>query len=1180
MHKLKQLWIFAIALVFVGLLVSLRFYRQPDAGEWPKEVNYESKKRAHLDHKAFFADAEFKTPQEATAACLKCHENAAAEVMRTAHWTWLGSRAKKADGEWLAIGKKNLINNYCIGIEGNWETCTSCHAGYGWQDADFDFADGRNVDCLICHDWTGKYAKGKAGMPRQGVDLAAVAQGVGYPRRENCNICHSYGGGGLGVKHGDLDISLDNPSPVNDIHMGGSDMLCIDCHRTEKHAIPGKSISVSADHENGISCTDCHEERPHVEDRLNAHARVACQTCHIPTYANEYPTKLTWDWGKAGDMSRKDSHTYLQKKGEFSYGRRLIPEYLWFDLTADHYLMGDSMPAQGPTRINRPRGSVDDPKAQIWPFKIHRGRQPYDTTHDYLLMPVLSGKGGFWSEFDWPKALGKGAELHGMEFSGNYGFAETEMYWPLSHMVAPAEKALQCVDCHGEKSRLDWNALGYHCDPANPGAGRSMHPTFRVLDEEGRHVLESGKPVSTATTCGQCHNTGYIKEHSVHYNDRIKVDCSACHLDKEPVWDAAAFDSAGQLQREFVTLHTPANHNCATCHGMVHSGPEALTLPGDFGTVTGNPGEKSYFTERTGAIISPQYLSDSALNLAGKRNLTYPWDVHAARLIKCTDCHFAGNNPRKKARDRDLGHLIADPRVASASEYIYQPDHRLSTADCRDCHDAVALHRMPYSERHMEVLSCQTCHVPQLYGPALSTIDATAIASDGEFRREYRGIDPAATNPNVAYGKGYAPFLIAHETPNGAKISPFNLVTCFRWESGGRSVPREELRKIYDDPQILELFDADGDRQLSNREVVLDRPEKTEAIRSRLVAVGFADPRIAGSVEAYRVHHGVVDGDHLDMTCDNCHGPVSRLDSSIPLVQWAPGGSTPELRLPRNVFLSGEIVHAGPTLALEREAAADFYLFGFSRDRTIDLFGLLALILTVIGVSVHGALRYFAGKKIAPRPIETRQVYLYTAYVRLWHWLMVFCTVGLLLTGIEIHFTGALWILGFSRAVFVHNFLALVLVANGFLALFYHLSTGKIREFLPPRQGLLREIAAQIKFYTYGIFIGAPHPMARTPERHQNPLQQLAYLGLLNILLPAQIASGALIWSAGKWPALSRSLGGLTWLGPIHTAGFWLFCCFLIMHVYLTTTGPTVFSYPRAMAYGYDHIEVDRDKQR
>ena len=55
----------------------------------------------------------------------------------------------------------------------------------------------------------------------------------------------------------------------------------------------------------------------------------------------------------------------------------------------------------------------------------------------------------------------------GLPFSGEYGFAPTEMYWRIDHMVSPKEKALGCLDCHGDNGRMDWKKLGYKGDPMN-----------------------------------------------------------------------------------------------------------------------------------------------------------------------------------------------------------------------------------------------------------------------------------------------------------------------------------------------------------------------------------------------------------------------------------------------------------------------------------------------------------------------------------------------------------------------------------------------------------------------------------------------------------------------------------------------------------------------------------------
>lgn len=466
--KTAVAWISAVTAVAVGAVLYVAGTSEKTA---VGKIVFSKPVRNHVDHSAFFPDP-IKSPQDVTRACLKCHEGAASEVMKTAHWQWLGAEVEvPGHAGKQRIGKKNLLNNFCLSIIGNWAACTKCHVGYGWKDDSYDFTQPENVDCLVCHEHSGLYVKGPAGIPGPEVDLAAAARSVGVPRRENCSVCHSYGGGGQGVKHGDIDSSLENPSERDDVHMGRLGFLCIDCHRTHAHDIKGRAFSVSVEGEEGVACEDCHIGPPHRDQRLNAHlASVACQTCHIPTYARRLPTKTFWDWSKAGDPNRpEDPHVYLKTKGEFIYDQDVIPEYAWFNRTVDRYLLGDRIDPSSVTYINKPRGSIEDKSAKIWPFKVHRAIQPYDAKKLVLLPAVTSGPGGYWHEFDWDKALRLAAQMAGLEYSGEYGWAKTVMYWPLSHMVTPKERALRCDDCHGERSRLDFNALGYEGDPIVTG---------------------------------------------------------------------------------------------------------------------------------------------------------------------------------------------------------------------------------------------------------------------------------------------------------------------------------------------------------------------------------------------------------------------------------------------------------------------------------------------------------------------------------------------------------------------------------------------------------------------------------------------------------------------------------------------------------------------------------------
>ncbi len=46
---------------------------------------------------------------------------------------------------------------------------------------------------------------------------------------------------------------------------------------------------------------------------------------------------------------------------------------------------------------------------------------------------------------------------------------------------------------------------------------------------------------------------------------------------------------------------------------------------------------------------------------------------------------------------------------------------------------------------------------------------------------------------------------------------------------------------------------------------------------------------------------------------------------------------------------------------------------------------------------------------------------------------------------------------------------------------------------------------------------------------------QISYFGLLNVLLPFQIITGALMWGVQQWPQVATMLGGLPFLAPLHT---------------------------------------------
>jgi octaheme c-type cytochrome (tetrathionate reductase family) len=467
-------WIFGLAGTIAVILIPIIIY-WPKA-EAPVDDPWANMPKAdlHTEHTDLM-QGPYETPQQVTLACLDCHPEAADQVMMTTHWTW---ESEPFDVPWrdepVTIGKINQINNFCIGSQGNQKQCMTCHIGYDWQEnASYNFDLPQNVDCLACHADTSEYAKGQYGNPAEGVDLAAAAQSVRMPTRDNCGQCHFDGGGGNGVKHGDLDESLYFPSENIDVHMGREDFLCTDCHWSNEHVILGRMVAdnYTIDPEEQVSCTNCHAEQPHKDERINLHTvSVACQTCHIPSMALKDPTKTYWDWSTSGKDQPEDHYTYLKIKGTFIYEKDFKPTYLWFNGNLSYrYIMGDTVDPTQPTYINKPAGEITDSNSKIFPFKLHVANQPFDTVNNYLLQPITAGDNGYWTTFDWDSAFQLAEEVMGLKYSGEYGFTETWMYWPTTHMVQPKEGALQCTDCHSAEGRLDWEALGYHGDPMEWG---------------------------------------------------------------------------------------------------------------------------------------------------------------------------------------------------------------------------------------------------------------------------------------------------------------------------------------------------------------------------------------------------------------------------------------------------------------------------------------------------------------------------------------------------------------------------------------------------------------------------------------------------------------------------------------------------------------------------------------
>lgn len=455
------------------------------------------------------------------ANCLSCHTAEATEMFGSTHYQWTGEAPDMVNSPGTPQGKlTNAINSYCVGIEGDWPVCGSCHAGRGKRPDD-ETAGLENIDCLVCHNE--EYAAARMRLPDGSLGVEnptdSMVQNVQAPTRTNCLLCHAKAGGGDGVKRGDLSLrTITNSDPRFDVHMntGGSDLACQQCHVFEAHRVIGKGSDLRATDDpargSEIDCATCHagKDTPggHDREEIGRHvARVACQTCHIPTYA-KVATETHRDWRLHADGSLADGvsgpgHPYTVRESN------LLPEYVFWNRLSDNYLLGDDASLtydelRNTYPTSRPMGDNRDGK--LYPFKYKTAVQPKTVADDRLIVldtfEYLKGSGNVAA------AVEKGLVNMGYPADEPYEWIETDTLQLLNHGVIPAADALRCSSCHENRDRMDLSGeLGYGL-------------------KDAREIV-----------CAQCHGIKerkpFITLHDKHVKDK-KYDCSWCHAFSRP----------------------------------------------------------------------------------------------------------------------------------------------------------------------------------------------------------------------------------------------------------------------------------------------------------------------------------------------------------------------------------------------------------------------------------------------------------------------------------------------------------------------------------------------------------------------------------------------------------------------------------------------------------------------
>ncbi len=407
-----------------------------------------------------------------------------------------------------------------------------------------------------------------------------AAQTVHPTTRQSCLNCHAGAAGADGAKRGDISSLLANPTTTMDRHMSpqGSNMTCSDCHYAGNHRVRGRGVDLRVNDippatttpaGDQFACTACHTASTVHSAVTNGAtfarhvAKVACQTCHIPTYGKGIATEIGRDWqdphvtqtacnGRGGWLPREDK------------GSNLVPTYAWFDGRSEVYVLGENLsgvptlplptniatlfrPSAGtsaanfdandpafvlgvPSAILNPTTGVisralgaRNADAKIYPMKEHWGKLARNTRTNTL---IGHSTFEFFRTGDFDLAVREGlAQTAGMNATDAYSVVPVHTFQSINHGVEPRASALgannTCGTCHdvpispfttGKPLRMNLERdMGYAVTRAGITAGTNGNWTCNV----SCHGTETG-------------NMTNIHSRSNHRN----AGCNACHANR------------------------------------------------------------------------------------------------------------------------------------------------------------------------------------------------------------------------------------------------------------------------------------------------------------------------------------------------------------------------------------------------------------------------------------------------------------------------------------------------------------------------------------------------------------------------------------------------------------------------------------------------------------------------
>jgi thiosulfate reductase cytochrome b subunit len=172
-------------------------------------------------------------------------------------------------------------------------------------------------------------------------------------------------------------------------------------------------------------------------------------------------------------------------------------------------------------------------------------------------------------------------------------------------------------------------------------------------------------------------------------------------------------------------------------------------------------------------------------------------------------------------------------------------------------------------------------------------------------------------------------------------------------------------------------------------------------------------------------------------------------------------------------------------------------------------------------------------------------------WVKIWHWTNGALCLILIITGLQMQYSGfGFTFISFEASVVIHNLCGGLLVLSYIGFIIGNIKSRNIKNYKIEGSELSKDIWVQARYYAIGIFKGDKEPFPIGAGREFNPLQKLSYIIIMYACIPLIIITGLAMAIPDIIPDHIFGMVGFLVTDILHVTVAFMVSIFLIIHLY------------------------------